>query len=223
MAASLSPGWTPDLAGRIAASGFLVSSGTVVFTLPQLHTLSKQLPALSARGLCGVYTRAIGFQTAAKSSQYVLVRLLKEAADGVSPGTPALNTMCSFAIPGTFLQAAMYNRFISDTYQHYGLTPAAAGWPGLREFLHRKVAPGCVWSFLREAGSTGGGLVLGPMVRRELQKLPGATMYPRTTRFAGGVLAGCFTALCTQWLHNTCLVAGGMAELGDRPSADLFS
>ena len=43
------------------------------------------------------------------------------------------------------------------------------------------------------------------------------------TKLFSGLFAGCVTALCTQWMHNTCLVAGAMAEMGERPTLMLTS
>jgi len=84
-------------------------------------------------------------------------------------------------------------------------------------FLKANVVPGLTFSFLRECGATGAGLVLGPHVRIALAPLLGE-MPALLAKIISGVIAGMFTSTMTQWLHNNALRAGNMAQMGPIPN-----
>eukprot|EP00906_Rhabdomonas_costata_P027338 RCo038839 len=211
-----------DLGARIGIAGTAVSCATIAFTYPQVSALSKgviPVPTLASTG--GLFGKAIVFQTVVKISQYALLRELKMWMDQtVSPGTPGLNTMLAYGITGVPIQSVLYNRLISDIYHYHGASPPASKLSGLaavKEFVAKKIAPGIVWTFIRECGATGGALVVGPEIRKELDKVAG-TEYPAMNRFVSGLIAGAICAFLTQWMHNSALKAGSMAEMGEKPT-----
>ena len=84
-------------------------------------------------------------------------------------------------------------------------------------FLKTNVVPGLTFSFLRECGATGAGLVLGPHVRVALAPFLG-DMPALLAKIISGIIAGMFTSTMTQWLHNNALRAGNMAQMGPIPN-----
>jgi len=79
-------------------------------------------------------------------------------------------------------------------------------------FFRANVAPGIAFSFLRECGATGTGIVLGPRVRVLLAPWFGPRCPPLLAKVLSGVLAGMGCSLATQWLHNNALRAGNLAQ-----------
>merc|ERR1719382_1659892 len=70
------------------------------------------------------------------------------------------------------------------------------------------------------------GLYLGPLVKERLQaKLEEThTEVPdKLLRFTSGFMSGACTAFGTQWMHNTTLVAGRMAAVGDARGAPFYT
>jgi len=211
-----------EITTRVGVAATIVSCATIAFTYPQVSALSKGVipsPTLASTG--GLFVKAIGFQTVVKFAQYGLLREMKMWMDeSVSPSTPGMNTMFAYGVTGVPMQSVLYNRLISDVYHHHNASPPTSqlsGMAAVKDFYAKRIAPGIVWTFFRECGATGGGLVLGPDVRKELEKYVG-TNYPFATRFASGLIAGAICAFLTQWMHNSALKAGSMAEMGEKPT-----
>ena len=209
---------TPNLC--IASTA--VSLATVVFTYPQVVAVSKGVlpkPTLASTGAVAVKT--MGFQVPVKFCQFTLMRALKFRLDDASPTTQPLNTMVAYGTTGVPFQSLLYNQCISDIYKHHNASPPALGGSGLAEqaksLFWKKVYPGIAWCFIRECCATGGALVLGPKIAPHYEKIIGEDK-PVLVRFAGGLTAGACTAFLTQWLHNTCLTAGSMSEMGENPT-----
>ena len=111
------------------------------------------------------------------------------------------------------LVSAKYNLLISGVYKYFGRS-APTKDAGLVAFWRRNIKPGLLWSFIRDCFSTGGGVVLGPVVASRL-------CFGEQLRFAegfvGGLLAGIGCGLATQVFHNAALTAGRMAKDGETP------
>lgn len=86
-----------------------------------------------------------------------------------------------------------------------------------KRFLANNILPGLAFSFMRECGATGAGIVLGAHVRSFLAPVLG-NLPVVLSKIISGILAGMFTSLMTQWLHNNALRAGTMAQTGTLPS-----
>merc|ERR1719204_1448930 len=92
--------------------------------------------------------------------------------------------------------------------------------------LAQGLKPGFVWCFGRESFSMGGGLWLGPIVKQRAQEqleARGVEVNDKALRFGCGFLSGACTAFGTQWLHNTTLVAGRMAAVGEAHGAPYYT
>eukprot|EP01061_Rhynchopus_euleeides_P017073 TRINITY_DN28453_c0_g1_i1.p2 TRINITY_DN28453_c0_g1~~TRINITY_DN28453_c0_g1_i1.p2 ORF type:complete len:294 (+),score=92.70 TRINITY_DN28453_c0_g1_i1:84-884(+) len=199
-----------------------VSVATVGFTYPQVITVSKGLlPPPTSSATLAVLARTMPFQIPMKFCQFTCMRTLKFKLDDISPGTASLNTMVSYGTTGVPFQSVLYNQCISDIYKYHNASPPQLGGSTFadqaKSLFWKKVYPGIAWCFLRECCATGGALVLGPMLSPKYTELIGDD-YPVFVRFAGGLTAGACTAFLTQWLHNTCLTAGSMAEMGENPT-----
>jgi len=85
-------------------------------------------------------------------------------------------------------------------------------------FLQTNVIPGILFSFLRECGGTGVGLVVSPHVRAFLAPVIGGWP-PVLAKIVSGMIAGIFCSFCTQWLHNNALRAANIYQYsGQLPS-----
>ena len=146
------------------------------------------------------------------------MRELKRSLDRASPGTgPQLHA--TYGITGVPMQSIIYNRFISDTYKFHGVTTGNAmeEMPFIKRasyFYKTKLYPGIAWCFVRECCATGGGIAIGPYANEAFVEAIGNNDYPRLYKFGSGLACGAMTAFLTQWIHNTALKAGAMAELG---------
>jgi len=81
----------------------------------------------------------------------------------------------------------------------------------VQRFLSTNVLPGILFSFLRECGGTGVGLVVSPHVRARMAPLIG-TWPPVLAKIVSGMIAGVFCSFCTQWLHNNALRAANIYQ-----------
>jgi hypothetical protein len=215
--------------------------------------------------------------------QYFSLRSIKLGLDTVAPGMAIVNTIVSYGLTATVMQAAAYNDIIMRTYRFHGLAEILflkhdSGRSGkihtaevklalndakmdgddisslfssfdasrpsytlpefkdllekctaisraketslfhvFLKFLRANVLPGLLFTFVRECGATGAGIVLGPYVREFLS--PWLTEAPPLlAKIVSGIMAGMFTSLMTQWLHNNALRAGAMAQTGALPT-----
>lgn len=158
---------------------------------------------------------------ALKMAQYTVMREMKLTLDKVCP--PGASTMLSFGVMGTIFQSTIYNTLIADMYKIH--TGSDHGRVSLME-VAKGLRPGLVWCFGRECFSMGGGLYLGPIVRVHLETAlgdRGAELPDRPMRFLAGFMSGSCTALATQWLHNTTLMAGRMAAVGESHGAPYYT
>ena len=206
---------------NLCVSATSISMATVAFTYPQLSTVSKGLlPPPTLGNTVKVLAKTMPFQIPVKFGQFSCMRWLKYRLDDASPGTKPLNTMVAYGTTGVPFQSVLYNQCIGDIYKFHGLSPPQLGGASLAEkaktLFWKKVYPGIAWCFCRESCATGGALVLGPALMPIYEPYLGE--YPTLHRFTSGLTAGACTAFLTQWLHNTCLTAGSMAEMGEDPA-----
>jgi len=91
-------------------------------------------------------------------------------------------------------------------------------YKSLMTFLRTNVIPGILFSFLRECGGTGVGLVVSPQVRLIMAPVIGKWP-PVFAKIVSGMIAGMFCSFCTQWLHNNALRAANIYQYsGQLPS-----
>eukprot|EP01006_Ploeotia_vitrea_P023276 TRINITY_DN55716_c0_g2_i1.p1 TRINITY_DN55716_c0_g2~~TRINITY_DN55716_c0_g2_i1.p1 ORF type:complete len:270 (-),score=7.04 TRINITY_DN55716_c0_g2_i1:760-1569(-) len=204
---------------RLTTAAACVATSTILWTHPQVVNLSMgKLPRPTISSHIGVFSRLIVGQTVLKALQYVGLVELARLFDRLSPQTKALNTMVSYGATGSVLQTILYNRITSAVYRHYGVTRDSSS--SFLTVIKKRIYPGFFWSFTRECCGAGGGLVLGPIIQNKLRSNKTTEQYvtthPSATRFFTGLIGGISTAVATQWMHNTCLKAGAMAELGNR-------
>lgn len=219
-------GNTLAVIGRIVAASASIASATVIFTYPQVVQLSNgALAPVTLSSTARQFRVSMPFQFSAKFIQLGLMRQTKKQLDAFLP--EQLSVMMAYGLTGVPMQSIIYNAFIADVYRVQNTTGAAAAVKSTSatsgsmgsyraaaaDFVSKKLYPGLAWCFIRESCATGGGLALGPYASLMLQDVVG-DQYPKLTNFAAGLGCGAFTALCTQWLHNTCITAGTMAEVG---------
>ena len=218
---------TLDVLPQIAAAAAACSFVAIEFTIPQVVRLSQPTatplpPAPLARRLA-MAARMMPLQTAITGFQFAFIRELRDALDAALGPSP-YNLSVSYGSTA-WMMAAKYNLIIGGTYGYSGVSApggtAASAGAAAYSFWRRNVAPGLVWSFLRDCGSVGGGIVVAPVATPPLARL--LRTDPDThapTKFAGGLGAGAACGLATQLFHNAALTAGRVAEsTGEIPSA----
>jgi hypothetical protein len=214
--------WGGDVAPRLGIAGGVIGVILVNSTMPQVvKTSDGRMGSLTWNMWGRMAMRSIPKAGGMKFAQYGVMREMKLCLDKVI--SPPAATMISFGVVGTFFQSAIYNSLISDMYKVY--TGVEKKRPSLR-VLARGMAPGIVWCFGRECFSMGGGLWLGPVVKEKLlaQLEERRVEVPdKPLRFVSGFLSGACTAFGTQWLHNTTLMAGRMAAVGDARGAPFYT
>eukprot|EP01060_Flectonema_neradi_P018102 TRINITY_DN2491_c0_g1_i1.p1 TRINITY_DN2491_c0_g1~~TRINITY_DN2491_c0_g1_i1.p1 ORF type:complete len:260 (+),score=18.16 TRINITY_DN2491_c0_g1_i1:55-834(+) len=208
----------PDL----GVASTLISMATVSFTYPQVTAVSKgMLPKPTVMNTGALLVKTMPFQIPVKFAQFSLMRTMKLNLDAKSPETKGLNTMVSYGSTGVPFQSVLYNKCISDIYRYHEKSPPGIpgqSWAeGAKTLFWTKVYPGIAWCFIRESCATGGALVLGPKIKPYVQNIIGEEK-ETACRFVSGLCAGACTAFMTQWIHNTALTAGAMAELGEAPT-----
>lgn len=213
---------------RLALGGCINSIFLVVLGASQAVNLSKGLlPTATFSDIALILLKALPMQTVLKTIQYFSLRVMKNGFDKVSwMPNKTVNTLVSYGLTATILQCAAYNNLIMNTYAHFKVTRKGEDGGEVKfapvafwEFLKANVLPGVEFSFVRECFATGLGLILGPHVRALMQPLIG-TWDPVAAKIFSGIIAGCFCATLTQWLHNNALTAGGMYQVaGTAPSA----
>ena len=141
-------------------------------------------------------------------------------------GRQHANLAVAYGAASVLFVPLKYNLIIGEVYRYNGRAgPGAAA--EARGFLsqaahmyRRNIAPGLFWSFVRDSGSVGGGIVLAPVVTAKLVAAvdPAGSDLPHpVVKFSGGLIAGSGCGLATQLFHNAALTAGRMAEAGERP------
>jgi hypothetical protein len=213
-----------DMLPNIVGASALCSASIIEFTIPQIIRLSQAtadpLPAAPLfPHRAALMARLLGPQTVLTVAQFVAVRELRDAFDAAA-GPSTLNFVAAYGLASVPLIAAKYNLIIGGVYAYSGRpapAKAADGGPiaAAAAFWRRKIAPGLLWSFLRDSCSVGGGITLGPLVSRRIAQVTGDE--GPAVRFTGGLIAGAGCGLATQLFHNTALTAGRMAETTGAP------
>jgi len=190
---------------------------TVERTVPQAVNLSQgSLPVADVASRMAIVRNSLAPQFAVRFGQLSFFREVKFALDTASPSTAILHQPIAWGLTNVPAQSLIYSMAISGTYKHFGKSPPETS--GLREFIRLKVMPGVVWTFLRESVATGGGLVLGPKVKEQIDQLSGNSLPNAASRFISGFLAGCVTGFATMLPHNCALTAARMAQQGENPT-----
>ena len=213
-----------------AVSSTLCSAVLVQFTVPQIVHLSAAtqtpLPRLALRDGAAVMRRALFTQSAITTVQFCLVRELRVALDALT-GKRRMNMSFAYGAVSVPIVAAKYNLLTADTYFLLGGSRGAAAAAAFDPvaFWRSKIKPGLAWSFLRDSGSIGGSIALGPLLSAAVtRRLVGEGEAPSVAmRFSCGLATGFCTGLATQLLHNAALTAGRISELEGRCPGTLES
>eukprot|EP00993_Chasmostoma_nieuportense_P003297 NODE_4023_length_855_cov_12.057692_g3866_i0.p1 GENE.NODE_4023_length_855_cov_12.057692_g3866_i0~~NODE_4023_length_855_cov_12.057692_g3866_i0.p1 ORF type:complete len:174 (-),score=54.66 NODE_4023_length_855_cov_12.057692_g3866_i0:332-811(-) len=129
---------------RVAIASCPVSLATVCFTYPQVTTLSKGLlPKANLLSLGGILKKSMASQWLLKAAQFLCLRELKLAMDGLSPNTSGLNTMLAYGITGVPAQSVLYNRLIADIFQYHNASKPSqlTGMEAAKDFFRKKNRP----------------------------------------------------------------------------------
>lgn len=220
---------TVDILPQLVVASVTCSAIIIEFTIPQIVKLSQTsslpLPAAPLQTRLMILPRAIGPQVAITMAQFAAVREVRDALDSALGAKP-VNLSLAYGAASVPLIAGKYNLLFSDVCHHFKVAQPEKLGETRAQFLWRqwetKIRPGLLWSYLRDTGSIGGAIVLGPMVADKLSSLAhsgGPEEKPgRLLQFGAGLLTGCGTGLATQLFHNAALTGGRMAGLGERPS-----
>uniref|UniRef100_A0A7S1EX16 Mitochondrial carrier protein n=1 Tax=Noctiluca scintillans TaxID=2966 RepID=A0A7S1EX16_NOCSC len=192
-------------------------------TIPQVaRTSGGQLPSVPPSMHFRIFLRVWPTAGGLKAAQYGFLREMKLSLDKVV--SPVVATTVSFGVVGTLFQSMIYNMLISDMYQI-----CTGQRLGSRGAVHRYVAslaPGIAWCVSRETLGMGGGLYLGPVIKARVSALldrQGFRAQEHALCFASGFMSGACTALCTQWMHNTALLAGRLAAAQEAREAPHYT
>mmetsp|Transcript_9006 Transcript_9006/g.10174 ORF Transcript_9006/g.10174 Transcript_9006/m.10174 type:complete len:305 (+) Transcript_9006:37-951(+) len=213
---------------NVAASGAILGIATMELTAPQIVRLTdvkgalRKYPSGHRRSF---YARNVPGQFFVKSLHLGGVRLMHDGMDMIYPSP--LNLTFSCGVMAVLFQASAYNMLTATTLRALGVSQ---GPPSTKSVLSRavgfyksKIAPGVVWTFLRDCNSVGGGVVLAPplgkFINNQMPHPWGRRPEPHpAVKFSAGLLAGFGCGLATQCFHNATLTAGRMAELGEKPN-----
>jgi len=214
------------IAGATACSAAIIQ-----FTVPQVVTLSKASgnPLPKARALrhqVALMSRSLAPQTAITAVQFGLVREFKITLDRAMGENPLHLSAAYGAVSMPFV-AAKYNLLIADVYKYHGRTIEAPTQKNIAQqlvtYFKRNIAPGIVWSLLRDSLSVGGAIVMAPTVSQQIVRLQqpseqgtAETKPTQAQNFAGGLLSGAVCGLGTQIFHNAALTAGRMSNAEGR-------
>mmetsp|Transcript_153101 Transcript_153101/g.285280 ORF Transcript_153101/g.285280 Transcript_153101/m.285280 type:complete len:278 (-) Transcript_153101:282-1115(-) len=209
--------WASSIAPRLACASVPMGMFTVERTVPMAVNLSQGgLPVADLASRMAIVRNSMAPQFALRFGQLTLFREIKFALDAASPSTAIIHQPIAWGLTNVPAQSAIYSMAISGTYKHFGKSPPETG--GLKEFIRLKVMPGVMWTFLREGFATGGGLVLGPKVKEQIDQLSGNSLPTVASKFISGFLAGCVTGFATMLPHNCALTAARMAQQGENPT-----
>ena len=223
---------------RIAVSAALCSAAIVEYTIPQVVRLSGGvLHPVNFHARWRLLARMLPLQTAITIVQFSAVRELRDVLDSTT-GPHPFNISLAYGFASVPLIAGKYNLVTEGVYSAAGKSsmssssspPSTTTMPWqlrARDFWRRKIQPGILWSYLRDSGSIGAGVVLGPVVTTALRAATGQHVNVQdgedeswarrlAWKFAGGLGAGSITAFFTQWLHNAALTGGRIAEVENR-------
>ena len=225
---------------RIILSSLGCSASIISFTIPQIVRLSKSsstpLKPFSFSKKVHLMSRNLGPQTAITALQFGLVRKLRDVLDQ-TVGPSRFNISLAYGVASVPLIAAKYNLIQESVFYHgtIGSNNSRTGTVGtttttitetrkpwiisdkLVQFWSQKIQPGLLFSYLRDSGSIGGGIVLGPYITSKvMNNITNTEEIGPIHRFVGGLIAGCFTGLATQLFHNTALTAGRIAQVEKR-------
>eukprot|EP00930_Biecheleria_cincta_P035221 TRINITY_DN24239_c0_g1_i1.p1 TRINITY_DN24239_c0_g1~~TRINITY_DN24239_c0_g1_i1.p1 ORF type:complete len:292 (+),score=44.88 TRINITY_DN24239_c0_g1_i1:53-928(+) len=216
--------WFGEVLPRLCSAGGVIGVILVNSTMPQVVKTSdgampKLTPSLWLRMGMRILPKAGGL----KAAQYGCMREMKLGLDSLGCN-PAVSKMLAFGVIGTGFQSVIYNLLIADMYKiHTGKNPQ----PLTVRTLVTGTMPGIVWCFGRETFSMGAGIALQPFVAGYVKDHLAQNGYsappPKLLSFVTGFATGGVTALATQWLHNTTLVAGRMAAQGVREEAPHYT
>lgn len=231
MADAISPRvYTLDVLPQLTIAAATCSASIIQFTIPQIIKLSQtsavKLPSANFQTSMLIMGRSIGPQTGITCVQFALVRELRDVLDTVLGPSP-VNQAVAYGAASVPLIAGKYNLLFADVYTHFRVaTPEVPGETRAQFWMRQwqtKIRPGLVWSYLRDTGSIGGAVVLGPLVAAQARDFmePGGDLRQPPSRglqFCAGLLTGCGTGLATQLFHNAAMTGGRMAGLGEQPS-----
>ena len=214
-----------DLFMRVVGASALCSASIIEFTIPQVVKLSQTAAKGSVLPPNPLYphrvmmaARMMPAQTAITAVQFALVRQLHAALDAAVGPTP-VNLSLAYGAASVPLIAAKYNMIIAGVYKYNDMPAAGPAHTSFAQraawIWRRNVAPGLLWSFLRDSGSVGGAIVLAPVLTAKLAPDDGGAS--AGLRFGAGLLSGSICGLATQLFHNAALTAGRMAEAGEQP------
>ena len=221
---------TADAFPQIMLASALCSMSIIEYTIPQLTRLSQSssspLAHIPFRPRMLLMSRNLGPQTAITVVQFGLVRELRDVLD-LTLGPSRFNVSLAYGAASVPFIAAKYNLIQESVLRHSKTKTKTTNAPTKKLPLHtqalqfwsHKIQPGLLWSYLRDSGSIGGGIVLGPvvtsLVMSDVLQLQDADICP-AHRFMGGLLAGSGTGLATQLFHNTALTGGRIAQVESR-------
>jgi hypothetical protein len=209
--------WATAICPRLVGASFPIQVVTVERTVPQAVNLSQGvLPSTDLSARMSIVRKSIVPQFSIKFAQLAMFRELKFSLDALSPSTAMINTPIAWGITNVPAQSAIYAMAIGQTYKHHNVPTPDKG--GLAEFVRLKIMPGIWWTFLREGFATGGGMVVGPMIKDRLDELSDHSLPSWSTRFLGGLTAGYACAFATILPHNCALTAARMAAQGEKPT-----
>ena len=175
----------PDI---ILASA-LCSATIIDFTTPQVVRLSQTstspLSSFPISLRASILFKNITPQTAITAVQFCLVRKLIDVVDQTLGPSP-YNIPLAYGIASVPMIAGKYNLIQESVYLHgrrindapstIKMTTTTTSKNNFvataRQFWIQKIQPGLLWSYLRDSGSIGGGIILSPIVTSA-----GATMF----------------------------------------------
>lgn len=212
---------------RVLAASFLCSAAIIELTIPQIVRLSAAsahpLPHAPLPVRLKLFAGAISPQTALTVVQFAIVREARLALDTLV-GKRGANVGVVYGLLAVPFTAAKYNLLTADVFAYHKVKLAVPNeltrLQTARRFWQLKVVPGFAWSFMRDANSIGGAIVLGPVVARAMARALEGREQPRSpVKFASGLVSGSICGFATQWAHNAALTAGRIAELHGSASA----
>eukprot|EP00656_Telonema_subtile_P012356 TRINITY_DN16214_c0_g1_i2.p1 TRINITY_DN16214_c0_g1~~TRINITY_DN16214_c0_g1_i2.p1 ORF type:complete len:262 (+),score=33.87 TRINITY_DN16214_c0_g1_i2:189-974(+) len=214
---------TADYLADLGLSSVGCSAGVMVFTIPQIVKLSSTpIQGAGLKMYSTVFARTLVPQALITAFQFSLVRKLKLGIDTMAGDHP-MNLSFAYGIASVPLVAAKYNLLMEDVFHVANIDIAdvpkkvPASSSRMKEalaFWNQRIAPGFMFSLVRDSGSIGGAIVLGPMiVSRVFQE--GDTP-SNLALFGCGMAAGSICGLLTQGLHNLALTAGQLQMRGEQ-------
>uniref|UniRef100_A0A7S4B0S3 Mitochondrial carrier protein n=1 Tax=Chrysotila carterae TaxID=13221 RepID=A0A7S4B0S3_CHRCT len=213
--------------GDLGAASVITSGIIVSRTKGQVQALAQDVvPIISKLDCRRIAVKAVPPIAMTTFVQFSSVRIVSEVLDKMHKSDYNLAVAYGFAsVPFTSIK---YNLLTDKVYSHFGrqrastLEAGASRVSTISHFFLEKVAPGFMWSWLRDGLGVGGSLVLGRHVACAASKaIEGKETPSRLTKFVAGLGTGACTALLTQCFHNAALMAGRMTVEGNRNHSPL--